>query len=105
MRTAVELAGGKGLRWSQKAMSYAMVQLESAGQDVALLPRVGMQWHPSDDWHITADWRPGCKVTDAYGGCAQVKLLWRMAPNRVLRLGVAGGAQTTRAFLGLDWHQ
>ena len=106
LRSAVELGWGKGLRWGSHATAYGLAQLEASGQQVQVLPRLGLMLNLTPQWHLTADWRPACRIATAQGGCSKLEVLWRSADQQMLRWGVtAGGGQGPRAFLGLDWYQ
>ncbi|WP_396267235.1 DUF4105 domain-containing protein [Ideonella sp.] len=106
LRSAVELGWGKGLRWGSHATAYGLAQLEASGQQVQVLPRLGLMLNLTPKWHLTADWRPACRIATAQGGCSKLEVLWRSADQQVLRWGVtAGGGQGPRAYLGLDWYQ
>jgi hypothetical protein len=106
LRSAVELGWGKGLRWGSHATAYGLAQLEASGQQVQVLPRLGLMLNLTPQWHLTADWRPACRIATSQGGCSKLEVLWRSADQQVLRWGVtAGGGQGPRAYLGLDWYQ
>lgn len=106
LRTAVEVGWGKGLRWGPHATAYGLAQMEASGRQVQVLPRLGLMLNVTPQWHVTADWRPACRIPTAQGGCSKLEMLWRSADQQVLRWGVtSGGGQGPRAFVGLDWHQ